>query len=174
MNKNMVATELVKIAKLLIAGFGDVDISGISVEQVKNSILNRYEEDGKDIYDAFKKLYSKFLKSGNSKLKVGREEYVLTMTKDMSMLTFSMFKDGVNLQYWIADIKPEQEAIDAYKRIYKIAKMLINNDTNGYKLVKTGRTWSIVDENGKIIEGGFFNKDKAEDALWAYQQNAEM
>lgn len=26
------------------------------------------------------------------------------------------------------------------------------------KLVKTGRTWSVVDEAGEIVEGGFFDR----------------
>lgn len=33
------------------------------------------------------------------------------------------------------------------------------------KIIKTGRTWSIINEDLSIIEGGFFSKEVAENAL---------
>jgi hypothetical protein len=38
-----------------------------------------------------------------------------------------------------------------------------------YKLQRIGRTYSIVTETGQIVEGGFFHRSSAEEALAAWQ-----
>jgi hypothetical protein len=41
-----------------------------------------------------------------------------------------------------------------------------------YTLKRTGRTWSILDDKGQIVEGGFFSRAAAEDALAQAQAQA--
>lgn len=32
-----------------------------------------------------------------------------------------------------------------------------------YSVKRTGRTWSVVDQSGAIVEGGFFSRSAAQD-----------
>lgn len=38
-----------------------------------------------------------------------------------------------------------------------------------YLLKRTGRTWSIVDVRGVVVEGGFFSREAAERALESWR-----
>ncbi len=80
----------------------------------------------------------------------------------------------IQLKNIIKDFKTTMDKNKVANELYKIAKMMVGNETYDWKIVKIRNNWSIVDGKGKVIEGGFFSKEKAEDALWGYQQNAEM
>jgi len=117
MDRVKMASELVKLAKEIVASTGHYDFSGIDIGEFSVKAEKKYgKKDAKVINDALQLLLKKFVKSGNASLKTPDGEFVLSMTKDMKELQFSMFSG--NRQTYLANFVPSEEAVAAYRRRY--------------------------------------------------------